>query len=248
MKSTPQDFAVLHLRRSLASSKVYIVIGLVLPMLFTGLLYYEGRSLSPSAIQTLYDLPGNAGGGAVLLSVLLPSMIPLVVVIGTFSPLLLFVNDRSRGVYEYLLALGKKPSDIFLGLVISVISIASFLVAVPLAVAAALIYVSGPVLLPGFMVEAAIYVVPMSLIAPLFITGIAATWVSLTKRMQFVNSPIGVAPLFGLAPIVLVLLLSQFVRLDRLLILGAVTVAMTIATALIFILASRLLGGERFIV
>ncbi len=249
MNSRYTDFRMLHLKRSLTSSRSYLILGLAIPIMVMLLLFLEGRSIPGSTIARTYGLPASTSGGAVLVATLAPAIIPLAAVIGSFSPLLLFVNDRSRGVYEYLLAYGKKPSDIFSALILSVLIISVILTTVPLTLSAVLIYLTGPFLLPPFADEAVIYVLPVSLVAPLFVSGIAATWVSLTKRVQFVNSPIGIAPMFGLAPVLLVLLISQLDRgKDVLIVMGVASVLMVVATAAIFLLAARLLRGERFIV
>ncbi len=239
------DFILMHLRRSLLSGRAYLILGLAMPLLVILLLYFTGRSVEGGKL----GFPSSVGGGAVIVALMAPAVIPLATVIGSFSPLLLFVNDRSRGVHEYLLAFGKKPGDIFSALLVSVIVISAILVIVPITAVMVMLYISGPLLLSGFLLETAVYVVPMGFIVPLFISGIAAMWVSLTKRTQFVNSPIGIAPLFGLAPIMLVLMINEFVGpANRVILTGVITVLMTVATVAIFILASRLLSGERFIV
>lgn len=242
------EFTLLHLKRSLTSSRAYLILGLLIPLLMIAVLFISVRGGESAALATRYGLPASVSAGAILLYSLVPAIIPLGAVIGSFSPLLLFVNDRSRGVYEYLLAFGKRPSDIFTGLVVSVIVISTILVAVPFCLTLVLIWIDGPVLVVPYLIEGAIYAIPMSYISPLFITGIAAIWVSLTKRSQFVNSPIGIAPIFGMAPIMAVLLVSEFTGSYTLLLTAAASAIMTVATLMIFVLASRLLRGERFIV
>lgn len=248
MTGVPDEFTLLHLRRSLTSSRAYLIIGLVIPLIMIGTLYLTVRGAGSSALAARYGLPSSVGAGAILLYSIVPAVIPLGAVIGSFSPLLLFVNDRSRGVYEYLLAFGKRPSDIFASLVVSVVVISTILVAVPFCITLVLIWLEGPVLVGPYLIEGAIYSIPMSFIVPLFITGIAAIWVSLTKRVQFVNSPIGVAPMFGLIPVMIVLVVSEFTARYTLLLTAAVSLAMVIATISMFVLASKLLKGERFIV
>lgn len=248
MTHVPDEFTLLHLKRSLTSSRAYLIIGLVIPLIMIGTLYVTVRGTGGSALAERYGLPTSASAGAILLYSIVPAVIPLGAVIGSFSPLLLFVNDRSRGVYEYLLAFGKKPSDIFAGLVVSVVVISTILVIVPFCLTLGLIWMDAPVLVGPFLIEGAIYAIPMSYIVPLFITGIAAIWVSLTKRVQFVNSPIGVAPMFGLLPVMVVLVVSEFTGKYTLLLTAAVSVVMIVATVLMFALASKLLRGERFIV
>lgn len=249
MTSSAEDFRFLHLRRSLTSGKAYLILGLVIPMIFIATLYSAGRTMSSSVIEKTYGLPPSVSGGAILVATLVPTLIPLATVIGSFSPLLLFVNDRSRGVHEYLLAYGKKPSDIFLALVVSVIAISAILLAVPLLVAFGLIYATGQILVGQFVEECIVYVLPVGFVTPLFISGISAIWVSLTKRVQFVNSPIGIAPMFGLLPVVVILIISEIERgREALLFTGIASVLLVAATATIFVLASKLLRGERFIV
>ena len=248
MSAPATSFGRIHLRRSLTSSRAYLVLGLALPLLMIAVSVLAGRS-SSSALALQLGLPASVKASAALLFLLLPTMIPLAAVIGCFSPLLLFVNDRSRGVYEYLLAFGKRPGDIFSGLVVSVLAICGILLAVPIVLGTFLFAVDGPVLLPAFALEVAVYSVPMGLLAPLLVTGIAALWVSLTKRIQFVNSPIGIAPMFGMLPVLVVFIASEFVGAGNILLLTAVVSGLTaVVTAAIYVLASRLLGGERFIV
>ena len=248
MSDTATGFGRIHLRRSLTSSRAYLVIGLALPLLMIAISVLAGRSSSP-ALALQLGLPASVNASAALLYLLLPTMIPLAAVIGSFSPLLLFVNDRSRGVYEYLLAFGKRPRDIFSGLVVSVVAICAILLAVPAALGAILVALEGPALLPAFALEVAVYSLPMGFLAPLLVTGIAALWISLTKRIQFVNSPIGIAPMFGMLPVIVVLIAAEFLGPANAFLLTAVVSASTAAvTAAIFVLAGRLLGGERFIV
>lgn len=245
----PSSFILLHLRRSVATSKAYLIFGLALPLLMTVLFFVIGNREHASALAAAYGLPPSTSGGGILVYTFIPSVIPLAAVIGSFSPLLVFVNDRSRGVYEYLLAFGRKPAEIFIGLVISVIVLSVALIAVPVAVAGSLIYISSGALLGRLMTEILVYSLPVGFVAPLFISAISVMWVSLTKRMQFVNSPIGIAPLFGLLPVVAVLLFAEFDRGANLTLpLAFVAAGMAAATVVLFAIASSALGGERFIV
>jgi hypothetical protein len=165
-----------YFKRYLKEGKVYLAISLILPLILIITLPVQVRLI------------------------MLPFFLPIFGVIGAIMAPALYSEDRSSGFYEFMLSSTKiGVADIFWA--ITAIAIAFSLIVITLLVIVLFIIIwiangSIPIL---FATEIGIYTVPISILASLIVSSISFVSQALTKRVSFVNSPAGVAPIIGVA-------------------------------------------------
>ena len=165
-----------YFKRYLREGKIYLAISLILPLIMIITLPIQVRFI------------------------MLPFFLPIFGVIGAIMAPALYSEDRSSGFYEFILSSTKiGVADIFWA--ITAIAIAFSLIVISLLVIFVFIiiwitYGSIPIL---FAAEIGIYTVPISILASLIVSSISFVSQALTKRVSFVNSPAGVAPIIGIA-------------------------------------------------
>jgi len=165
-----------YFKRYLREGKIYLAISLILPLIMIITLPIQVRFI------------------------MLPFFLPIFGVIGAIMAPALYSEDRSSGFYEFILSSTKiGVADIFWA--ITAIAIAFSLIVISVLVIFVFIiiwitYGSIPIL---FATEIGIYTVPISILASLIVSSISFVSQALTKRVSFVNSPAGVAPIIGIA-------------------------------------------------
>ena len=165
-----------YFKRYLREGKIYLAISLILPLIMIITLPIQVRFI------------------------MLPFFLPIFGVIGAIMAPALYSEDRSSGFYEFILSSTKiGVADIFWA--ITAIAIAFSLIVISVLVIFVFIiiwitYGSIPIL---FAAEIGIYTVPISILASLIVSSISFVSQALTKRVSFVNSPAGVAPIIGIA-------------------------------------------------
>ena len=165
-----------YFKRYLREGKIYLAISLILPLIM----------IITLPIQVSF--------------IMLPFFLPIFGVIGAIMAPALYSEDRSSGFYEFILSSTKiGVADIFWA--ITAIAIAFSLIVISVLVIFVFIiiwitYGSIPIL---FATEIGIYTVPISILASLIVSSISFVSQALTKRVSFVNSPAGVAPIIGIA-------------------------------------------------
>lgn len=178
-------------------------------------------------------------------------------VVGTMMAPALYSEDRENGFFEFILSSTRfETKDIFWAIILTALIVG--IVTIAIAVVEILIVVfslngSVPSL---FLKELLIYTVPISVIAVLIGTSIAFVSQALTKRMTFVNSPAGLAPVFGVIIAVVPLFFSIFsargvfgpVDFNQLyLILGAYVAGTFILFLIVFLFTNVRMVRERFL-
>ncbi|MCL5881336.1 MAG: hypothetical protein M1592_01980, partial [Candidatus Thermoplasmatota archaeon] len=182
---------------------------------------------------------------------------PVFTVVGTMMAPALYSEDRENGFFEFILSSTRfETKDIFWAIILTALIVG--IVTIAIAVVEILIVVfslngSVPSL---FLKELLIYTVPISVIAVLIGTSIAFVSQALTKRMTFVNSPAGLAPVFGVIIAVVPLFFSIFsargvfgpVDFNQLyLILGAYVAGTFILFLIVFLFTNVRMVRERFL-
>jgi len=220
-----------NFRRALSFGRIYLVIGMFLPLLF--------------AVQV-----SAAGGkaGASVLDQIYPLILPVFVVLGSLGALMIFSSDKDKGVYEYLIAYGVDASTIFWSVIVATMGIVTLVLAVSLAVTIAALAATGGALSVGFGELILFYTIPLSYAATMFMSMAGMIWSQLTTRVAGVNSPAGVAPLLGIAPVLAVFLAATQVGSgDLLYLVGGVSVAMIWAVVVMASVANSRMQRERFL-
>jgi hypothetical protein len=220
-----------NFKRSLNFGRIYLLIGMFLPLLF--------------AVQV--SAAGGAAGSLVL-DQLYPLILPVFVVLGSLGALMIFSSDKEKGVYEYLIAYGLNPSTIFWSIIVATMGIVVLVLAVSLAVTTGALLLMGGVVSVRFAELLLFYTIPLSFASTMFMSMAGMIWSQLTTRVAGVNSPAGIAPLLGIAPVLAVFFAAtQVPSGDLLYLVGAVSVAMIWAVVVMASVASRRMQRERFL-
>jgi hypothetical protein len=214
-------------RRSFTVGRLNLVIG-------TGVSLLYGTILSV--------VPGDS------FSTIFPLLLPIMGTIGGIGAMLVFTNDRTKGVFEYLIAYGVPTRQIFLNVLGAALVLLSVVDGTTLAVAVALRLGVGYGIPLMFVEWVLVYSLPMSYGAAALCTTAGMYWTALSSPRQGMNSPLGLLPLIGLAPgaITLVAVEAAGPALATYVALGAVTLVVVLALVL-FGLESRLMPCERLL-
>lgn len=223
--------------RSLSFGKVYEAIGMVLPLL----LAVEFSVASKTAAA-------SGANAAPVLGSIFPLLLPVFVVLGSTSPLLIFGSDRDKGVYEYMLAYGVDVSTIFWSMIAATLGVVTVVLAGALAVSVVAVAATGGTLSLVFFELIFLYSVPLSYASTTFTCMAGMIWSQLTVRRPGVNSPAGIAPLLGMAPVLATLFIAVGPGSGHILyVVGGAVGTMSLAVVVMAWAASGRMQRERFI-
>jgi hypothetical protein len=227
-----------NFRRALSFGKIYVGIGMVLPLLLIAELSVATRSTAAA---------GTPAGP--LLGQIFPLLLPVFTVLGASGALMIFASDREKGVYEYMLAYGVDVATIFWSMIAATMGLVALVLGVALGLSVAVLaFTSAGALTVVFGELVLLYAVPLSFAAAMFMTMAGMLWSQLTARRPGVNSPVGIAPLLGMAPVLAVLLLAVGPGSSEILyVVGGASVAMVLAVAAMASVAGGRMQRERFI-
>ena len=162
---------------------------------------------------------------------------------------MIFASDKERGVYEYMLAYGVDVSSIFWSIVAATVALATIVLAVSLVLTLTLVAVTSSGALTLVFGELIVfYTIPLSYAATMFMCMAGMIWAQLTARRPGVNSPVGMAPLLGIAPVLVVLLLAVGPGSAHLIsVVGGGSLLMIGAVVLMAYVANKRMQRERFL-
>ncbi len=220
---------LITLRRGVLAGRIYLGIGVVVSLLLTVVL-----------LRTAH--------GAVEFVAIFPLEIPLFASLGAMGGLMLFVADRSKGVLEYFISYGVPPRTLFVNSLLVTIVLTTIVLGGSLAVGLAGYRATGNVLSTDLENSLLGYTIPMAYASALFATIGGIIWSSLSTPRAGMNSPIGLAPMLGVAPPVLVLIVAEGVDKSAYyeVTLGA-ALAFLALVALLLVASSRLMDRERYL-
>jgi hypothetical protein len=254
---TPQEpqtaslgtLSTVNFKRSINYGKIYLIIAIAISIGEVLVI-----SLVPSSSQTtqaIHNQGQNLGitnVGALVIVSIYPVFSPLFTVIGSLGALMIFVSDKSKGVYEYLIAYGVNTSSIFWSIVLAAVGLASLVLVVSLSVVTAILYSLNHSIPFEFVELILIYSIPLTYAATMFTTMIGMVWSSLTTRRAGINSPVGLAPIFGIFPIIAVFILSEFIPATYVVpLVGGVALGLIVAVAVMIAVSNKKMVRERFI-
>jgi hypothetical protein len=231
-----------NFRRALNFGKVYVVIGMVLPLLVVAELSFAGSAAKAAG-------GAGASAGVTIIGQLYPLLLPVFVVLGASGALMIFGSDKDKGVYEYMLAYGVDVSTIFWSIIAAAMGLVTLVLAVSLVLTVGALAFTSPGALSVVFGELVIlYTIPLSYAAAMLMSMTGMIWSQLTTRRPGVNSPVGVAPLLGIAPVLVVLFLAIGPGAgDIVYVVGAASVVMILAVVALASVASRKMQRERFL-
>lgn len=221
------------IRRSISFGKVYLGIGIVLPLVEILPLVAATSSAGPQAPAFVGELPAL--------------ILPMFAILGSIGGLLVFTSDRNKGVYEYLIAYGVDTSTIFWSTIAATVCLVLIPLSFGVAEAAVALALSGG-LSAAFVELLVVYTIPLSLAAAAFMCTAGMIWSALTTQMPGVNSPVGIAPLLGIAPVLLVFFLGLSLGGGTFVfVAGGSSLLLTAASAGLVYLGTRKMVRERFL-
>jgi hypothetical protein len=221
-----------NFKRSINYGKTYLILGIIVSVVMMATL----------------SLTGGSAAGAAILSSTFPLIVPMFAVIGCMGALMIFTSDKVKGVYEYLIAYGINPFAIFWSIVASAVGLTCIILAITVPVSIIVFVAVVGSISPVFGLLILYYTIPLSIAAAMFITMAGMIWSSLSTRKAGLNSPVGAAPILGIAPVLVVLLISTTVDPAYVLyIAAAVSGALILLVILLIGVATKKLVKERFL-
>jgi hypothetical protein len=216
-------------RRGILSGRLYLAIGTVVSLILTVVLLRSAHG-SQAFVATF------------------PLEVPLFATLGAMGGLLLFVSDRSKGVLEYLISYGVRPARLFANCLLTTAGLSSIVLGAALAVGLGGFLATGN-LLSSTLVDSVLgYTIPMTYASSLLAATAGVIWSSLSSPRTGLNSPVGVAPIVGIAPPLVVLILAESVAKSEYYYVTVGSALAFLGLAAILLLAStRLLGRERYL-
>lgn len=219
------------IRRTIVIGRLYLAIGIGVALLLSLVLLVASGRHGSNAFEVAFPLE-----------------LPLFAVTGSMGGLLAFTSDRTKGVFEYLIAYGVSPRRLFANGLLATATVGAIILALELAVGLGAATADGVSLNQSLIKALAFYTVPMSFAGALFISTIGMIWSSISTPRTGINSPVGIAPMLGIAPIILVLIVAESAPASEYYyITGGASVAIIVAVVLLLFLSARLMGRERFL-
>ena len=127
-------------------------------------------------------------------------VLPIFAVSGGIGGLLVFSNDRLKGVLEYLAAYGLSSRRILLNSLLAGIVQVTIILGAGVAAGVTTYLLSGYTLTPRLPEALLVYTFPMSYLTVTLMTTLGVFWTSLSSPRAGLNSPIGVLPMVGVLP------------------------------------------------
>ncbi len=227
-----------NFRRAFNFGKIYVAMGMVLPLLFIAELSVAGSSTSAASTPV-----------GPIVSQIYPLLLPVFVVLGASGALMIFASDKDKGVYEYMLAYGVDVSTIFWSIIAATMGLVTLVLAVSLILSVGVLaFTNAGALSVAFGELVLFYTIPLSYAAAMLMSMTGMIWSQLTARRPGVNSPVGIAPLLGIAPVLVVLLLAVGPGSGHILyVVGGASAAMILAVVALASIASGKMQRERFL-
>lgn len=208
---------------------------------------YLGLAIGVTTLISVVLATAHSAGPSFITTVL-PSELPLFAVSGSLGALMVFVSDKTKGVYEYLIAYGVDTFAMSVSIVLAAIALVSIVLVVALGLISLLAVVEYGTLPGSFFEQVVIYTVPLSFAAVAFMTMAGMAWAAVASPRSGMNSPVGLAPMLGIFPLVLVTITSAFLTPTQHQWLAvAVAAGLLALVALLAILLSRGAVRERFL-
>jgi hypothetical protein len=215
-------------RRTVVIGRLYLGIGAGMALVLALILVLSAH---PTTFQTVFPLE-----------------LPLFSVLGSTGGLMTFTSDRTKGVFEYLISYGIRPRTLFLNGLASTAAMTSVILGLGLTVGLGAAVARGVPVTSGLEMSLALYTIPVSYGAALFTTMVGMAWAAISTPRAGMNSPVGLAPMVGVAPVLFVLLLAETAPPSQYYdFTGVGALVILAATVGLLAMSGRLMGRERFL-
>lgn len=216
------------LRRTIRIGWLYLAIGSFLSLFLATILALEAN---PAAFASVFPLE-----------------LPVFAVLGSIGGLMTFTSDRSKGVFEYLISYGVRSRSLFVNGLIAAAAMAAIIMGVGLAVGLGTAVVRGLPLPEDLWKTLGFYTIPMGFAGALFTAMVGMIWSSISTPRAGMNSPVGMAPMVGVGPTVLVLVAAEAAPAsDVYYITAGASAAIIVGVVGLLVLSASLMGRERFL-
>ncbi|MDR0492578.1 MAG: hypothetical protein LBH74_02925 [Nitrososphaerota archaeon] len=234
-----KSFVRTNFKRAISFGSIYLIVGIVMSLLMS--VIFSGTAAVASA-TTSAEVP-------LLVSQLFPLMIPLFAVIGSLGGLMVFVSDRTKGVYEYLIAYGVSIYEIFWSTLAVTFGLVTVVLGVSIAGNMVISLLMGGSIQLAMIEMLLIYTIPISYASTAFMCIAGMIWSSLTVRVPGVNSPVGISTLLGIGPVLVVFALSGFLGYsgDFVLLVGGATLVLAALVVIMMVVANKKMNRERLL-
>lgn len=215
-------------RRSISVGKLYIGLG-------TGFPVFIGVVLVLASPQTAF-------------AVTYPVLIPLFAVLGSMGGLQTFASDRTKGVFEYLIAYGVSPRSLFTNGLVCTAALVSLVVSIALVIPLTLAVTTGAGISMRLAQAILLYTLPMSFAASLFTATVGMIWAAASTPRSGINGPVGIAPLIGVGPTLVGEIVAEALPAgDFFYVSTGLAFGILAAMAGLLALSARLMSRERFL-
>ena len=169
------------LRRGILTGRLYLGIGVFISLILTVILLRSAR-------------------GSLVFVTTFPLELPLFATLGALGGLMLFVSDRSKGVLEYLISYGVRPARLFANCLLTTVGLSTIVLGAGLAVGLGGFLATGNHISSDLANSVLGYTIPMTYASSIFATTAGVIWSTLSSPRAGLNSPVGIAPMIGVAP------------------------------------------------
>lgn len=217
------------IRRGVLAGRFYLAIGVAVVVVLTVVLLHSAKA-------------------STVFTATFPLEVPIFASLGAMGGLMLFVSDRSKGVFEYLISYGVRPSTLFLNCLVVTVLLSTLVVGIALAIGVGGYVATGHPITIDFENALLGYTLPMAYASSLFSSVCGIIWSTLSTPRMGINSPVGVAPLLGIAPVILVLIVAESVPSSQYydVTVGA-GVGFIVLVGILLVVSTRLMGRERYL-
>ena len=174
-------------------------------------------------------------------------VLPVFAVSGGLGGAMIFTNDRTKGVLEYLVAYGLSPHRILFNVLIAGLVQVTIVLGVGVAAGLSTYLLSGYALTRQLPEALLGYTFPMSYLTVSLMTCVGVFWTSLSSPRSGLNGPLGILPLVGVAPATTALILALSLREYATDVLLGTELAMAVILLSLLTRTSRLMPTERLL-
>lgn len=235
-KKSARSLARVNFIRAAKYGRIYLLMAVLLSI------FISVELISVSNISS-----AASGAAKSVLSDIPALILPIFPIMGSFGSLMIFVSDKDKGVYEYLIAYGVNPSKIFWSIVATTIGLVSIVLGISIPIDVGVSMLAGG-LSRTYAELLGLYVVPISYAAAISMTMAGMIWSFLAVRRTGINSPVGIISLVGVVPILIIIPVSIIVGpTNFILLVGAVSLALYIVVAVMIRVSNSKMVRERFL-
>jgi hypothetical protein len=222
----PPSLLGVTVRRAVVIGRIYLIIGTAYSVVLGSITLFAGSASFDSSF---------------------PLYLPIFAVVGSMGGIMVFTNDRLKGVLEYLIAYGVSPRQLFLNILLGSFALATIVLGISLGFGLGESLTRGQGVSSHLATLLLFYTVPMSYASVAFAATVGMYWTSLSSPRAGMTSSVGLLPILGIAPSIITLgVVGLEGGLSGFVVAGAVGLLIVIVLALLASI-TRLMPLERLL-